>query len=135
MKVLLVEDDVKQSELLCSLLVSEGFSVTPVFDGYEAISLLKIHKYDMIVSDVVLGSSPDGFQVYKAFKDSGSGDFILYTSSSYPDLASLAKDLGILTFISNSKENIREITKAVIERLNESVKKNTEVTNKLLGSK
>lgn len=133
MKILLVEDDPQRNELLCSMLVAENFTITPAFDGHEAINYIKTRTFDLIVSDVDLGSSPDGFQVYRAFKDSGGGAFILYTSADYPELAKLAERLGILNFISNAKWNLMDIKKAAIEMLSASVKRNTEITDKLLG--
>lgn len=133
MRILVVEDDITSNELLCRMLVKEGFIVTPAFDGFEAINFMKLQKFDLIVSDVSLGSSPDGFQVYKASKESGINDFILYTSSSMPSLADLAEALGILTFISGVGADLMSIKSAVVERLNEAVRRNTEITNKLLN--
>lgn len=134
MRILLVEDDITRSEVLCSVLVAEGYTVTPAFDGYEAIDFIRAHKFDLIVSDVDLGASPDGFQVYREFKAAGGKEnFVMYTSSSFEGLESLAKDLGILNFISNAQGNLMDIKKAVVERLNEAIKRNTDTTNKLLG--
>lgn len=134
MKILLVEDDVDYNELLCGLFLAEGFEVTPVFDGYEAKALIAIEKYDLIVSDINLGPGPDGFQVHQAAKKSQSQtDFILYTASVYPDIASLAIESGIMAFIQDSRHNIAEIKKAVMERLQKAVDRNTDATNKLLG--
>lgn len=134
MKILLVEDDVQYSELLCGLFVAEGYQVTPVFDGHQAKDMIQKEKFDLIVSDVSLGSGPDGFQVHKEAKRSQADtDFILYTSSVYPGMASLAKDLGIMNFIQDSRRSVTEIKKAVMERMQKAVDRNTEAANKLLG--
>ena len=133
MKILVVEDDIDQNELLCRVLTAEGYAVTTVLDGYEAVLKINGERFDLIVSDVNLGASPSGFDVFKALQGVGGGDFILYSSSGYERLGTLAEDLGILKFISNSKVNFMDIKQAVVDRLNDSVRRNTEATNKLLG--
>ena len=45
-EILLVDDDLELTELLAELLLLEGFNVTVVHNGQEALSLLKTQSYD-----------------------------------------------------------------------------------------
>jgi DNA-binding response OmpR family regulator len=133
MKILLVEDDVEFNALLCKVFTAEKFSVTPVFDSYEALLLLEMEQFDIIVSDVNLGISPSGFELYKKSQSSHAGEFVLYTASSAPGLRELADEYGITNFITNSSNNVKDIKAMVMGRFEAMVKRNTDATNKLLG--
>ena len=52
MKVLLVEDEVKLATTLKSGLEESGFKVTIQFEGMSALETLKVHDFDVIVSDI-----------------------------------------------------------------------------------
>ncbi|MFO1402118.1 MAG: response regulator [Steroidobacteraceae bacterium] len=54
MTVLLVDDDRELCRMLSEYLAPEGFKVTAVHDGDEALYLLGRHHFDLIVLDVML---------------------------------------------------------------------------------
>ena len=54
MSVLLVDDDRELCRMLSEYLAPEGFKVTAVHDGDEALYLLGRHHFDLIVLDVML---------------------------------------------------------------------------------
>jgi two-component system response regulator CpxR len=54
MSVLLVDDDRELCRMLVEYLAPEGFRVTPVHDGDEALYSLGRHHFDLIVLDVML---------------------------------------------------------------------------------
>jgi len=54
MSVLLVDDDRELCRMLVEYLGPEGFKLTPVHDGDEALYLLGRHHFDLIVLDVML---------------------------------------------------------------------------------
>ena len=68
-KILLVEDDEIASRLMKEFLEEKGFSVTPVFTISDAISLLRLDKYDMLLLDL---NMPDysGFELLSNIKTS-----------------------------------------------------------------
>ncbi|WP_456419167.1 response regulator, partial [Thermovibrio sp.] len=53
-RVLLVEDDRTQRELLTELLEEEGFSVTSASSGERALDLFRKEHYDAVITDVRL---------------------------------------------------------------------------------
>jgi len=68
-KILLVEDDEIASYLMQEFLISKGFSVTPAFTVSDAISQLRLEKYDILLLDLSL---PDynGFELLSSIKTS-----------------------------------------------------------------
>lgn len=53
-KILLVDDDVELTELLAELLFLEGFGVTVVHNGQEALTELELQSYDIILLDIMM---------------------------------------------------------------------------------
>jgi DNA-binding response OmpR family regulator len=66
--VLIVEDDSALLETLTQVLTDEGYFVVGAKDGAEAISMLDLVKYDLILLDLHL-PKVDGAEVVKLFKD------------------------------------------------------------------
>jgi DNA-binding response OmpR family regulator len=56
MRVLVVEDDVRLADVLCSGLVAEGFDVDVVHDGFDGYWQAREGAHDVIVLDVLLPS-------------------------------------------------------------------------------
>ena len=53
-EILLVDDDLELTELLAELLLLEGFNVTVVHNGQEALSLLKTQSFDLMLLDIMM---------------------------------------------------------------------------------
>jgi len=53
-KILIVEDDISISELLCQIVVQMGHVATPSFSGTEATLLLKSENFDLVLLDLML---------------------------------------------------------------------------------
>jgi putative two-component system response regulator len=68
-KVLIVEDDPLQRELLSELLELDGLAVTSVADGLQAEYLLAAHAPDLVLLDVNLPYR-DGFEICRRIKQS-----------------------------------------------------------------
>lgn len=66
-RVLLVDDDEALCELLSEYLESEGFSVSSVHDGAQAVSAAQQEAWDAIILDVMLPGM-SGFDVLKRIK-------------------------------------------------------------------
>lgn len=67
-KILVVDDEKSMNEVLRILLEAEGFNVTPAFSGKEAINLLKVHQFDLIITDIKMPGA-NGFDVLRAAKE------------------------------------------------------------------
>ncbi|MCT7579027.1 response regulator transcription factor [Aliarcobacter butzleri] len=63
-KILLLEDDCNLSETVSEYLIDEGFDVTCVYDGDEAIESIYEHNYDLLLLDVNVPNK-NGFDVLK----------------------------------------------------------------------
>ncbi|HDR7706387.1 TPA: response regulator transcription factor [Bacillus thuringiensis] len=67
-KLLLVEDDRDLNHLVKEFLEREGFNITSVFDGEEAIKELSTKKYDLLILDIMLPII-DGLTVLKKLRN------------------------------------------------------------------
>jgi len=62
--ILLIEDDIEISELLCSLLERENFQISPVYNGPEGEEKALTGEYDVIILDIMLPQK-DGLEVLR----------------------------------------------------------------------
>lgn len=66
-KVLLIEDSLTDAEILSGYLKQVGIAVIKVSDGEEARAILKQHKLDIVVLDIMLPGQ-SGFELCHRFK-------------------------------------------------------------------
>jgi two-component system cell cycle response regulator DivK len=66
-KILVVEDNPINMELVIELLSTKGFIVHTAIDGEEAIRKIEQEKYDLIIMDIELPGK-DGVEVTKIIK-------------------------------------------------------------------
>lgn len=66
--ILIVEDDQAISDLIKINLNMAGYESKQIFDGIEALNLLKEESFDLILMDVMLPGM-DGFELMKRIKD------------------------------------------------------------------
>lgn len=66
-RILVVDDDLRNRQLLNDLLSREGFNVDLALDGEEAISKASFTSYDLILLDILMPGI-DGFQVLTSLK-------------------------------------------------------------------
>lgn len=59
--ILVVEDDVKLNEIVCTYLVSNGYMAKGCFNPNEAYDLMYGNLYDLIISDIMMPEI-DGFE-------------------------------------------------------------------------
>ncbi len=76
MRLLVVEDDSRLSEVLIRGLREEGYAVDSARDGQSAIEQLSINSYDAVVLDVMI-PSPDGFEVCRQLRAAGLSTAVL----------------------------------------------------------
>lgn len=53
-RILVAEDERAVREFVCRALDQEGHTVTPVEDGLEALSLIAIKEFDLLLTDIVM---------------------------------------------------------------------------------
>ena len=79
MAVLLVDDDRELCRMLGEYLAPEGFKLTAVHDGDEALYLLGRHHFDLIVLDVML-PRVGGLDVLRALRQKQSTPVLMLTA-------------------------------------------------------
>ena len=67
-KLLLVEDNEANRDMLSRLLVRHGFEVVCAVDGPSAVTSALCEQPDLILMDVALGDAMDGWQATLAIK-------------------------------------------------------------------
>ncbi len=70
MKILLAEDEKRMNRALCEILRQEGYEVTPVENGADALDELESSIYDLCVLDVMMPEM-NGYAVAKKARASG----------------------------------------------------------------
>ncbi|MBA7471010.1 Sensor histidine kinase RcsC [subsurface metagenome] len=67
-QILIIEDDEAFRKTLTNLLKKEGYSVTGVSDGFQAIELAKKSLFELIIADVRLPKGMDGIEAVSIIK-------------------------------------------------------------------
>ncbi|MDH4222281.1 MAG: ATP-binding protein [candidate division Zixibacteria bacterium] len=114
--VLLIEDDEDLQAVLVEMLTQEGFEVKCACSGTEGISLIKIEKYDIIITDLGI-SGMTGWAFAEQAKEINSKiPIILVSGWGEQMLTKDAKDLGVEVVLSKpiKRENLKTaITRAL----------------------
>lgn len=66
-RILVVEDSLTTRELEVSLLKAAGYEAVGVRDGYEALSMLKSKKFDLVLTDIQMPRM-DGYELIRKVK-------------------------------------------------------------------
>ena len=75
-KILIAEDDSELRKLFSYVLIKNGYSVTEVGNGKEALDALAADYYDLIISDIMMPVT-DGYEFVRQLRDSGSNTPVL----------------------------------------------------------
>ncbi len=67
-KILVVEDDIKLNQLVCTYLNDNGYAAGGCLNPREAYDLMYNHLYDLIISDIMMPEI-DGFEFAEAVRD------------------------------------------------------------------
>ena len=97
-RILLVEDNVALSGVICFNLTRAGYQVTPVGNGREAITALERNRYDLVLSDQQMPKMT-GIQLCEHIRelpDHAQTPFILLTAKCMEiDVAKLRNRLNL----------------------------------------
>lgn len=70
LKILIAEDDKELCQLFRHVLIKNGYVVTGVSNGKEALDALDAEYYDLIISDIMMPVM-DGYELVKSIRDAG----------------------------------------------------------------
>ena len=77
-KILLIEDDQLVSKTLKILLAKKGFEVECAFNALEALTLVAVRDFDLVISDIRMPEL-DGIALLKYVRTKSSVPFIVMT--------------------------------------------------------
>lgn len=90
-RVLVVDDDAANREMLSQRLIREGLSVEMVPDGFEALAALGSMAFDVVLLDVMMPAL-DGYEVLRQAKDNpATRDVPIIMISALDELASVIR--------------------------------------------
>lgn len=102
MKILVVDDNINDREILFALLNAEGYEVTCAFNGVEALENIRESKPDLVISDIMMPEM-DGFGLCRELKkrmETMKIPIILYSSSfTDPEDEKLVMEEGATAYI------------------------------------
>ncbi len=78
-KLLLIDDDKELNQLLCEYLTTEGFEVTPAYDGESGLISATQGQFSAIVLDVMLPIR-NGFEVLKILRKTHQTPVLMLTA-------------------------------------------------------
>ena len=70
-QILIAEDDNELRQLFGKVLTKQGYAVTGVSNGKEALDALDSGYYDMIISDIMMPVM-DGYEMVRAIREVGN---------------------------------------------------------------
>ena len=92
-KVLVVEDDLKLNQIVCTHLNDNGFEATGCLSAQEAYDIMYNSLFDLIVSDIMMPGI-DGFEFARTVRDINKTIPILFMTAR-DDIASMKKGFRI----------------------------------------
>ena len=118
-KILLVEDDQFLGSLMKNRFVKEGFDVTWVVSGDEAIAKLKEAPHDLILMDIILPGA-SGFEVMEkitAEPQVGSTPIIIISNLGQQSDIARGRELGAAAYLVKADTPIDDLVQKVREFL------------------
>ncbi len=118
-KILLVEDDQFLGLLMKNRFIKEGFDITWVTSGDEAIAKLKEAPHDVILMDIILPGA-SGFEVMEkivAEPQVGSTPIIIISNLGQQSDIARGKELGAVSYLVKADTPIDVLVQKVREFL------------------
>lgn len=98
--VLIVDDDPAVRKLLTKVVESNGYGAMTATSGREAVTLSRSHKFELILLDIMMNGSDEGFDVIRTLRSIGSDTPIVILSGRTDDFDTLyGLDLGADDYI------------------------------------
>jgi DNA-binding NtrC family response regulator len=118
-RVLIVEDEAGIRLALSGLLRREGYEVAQASDGREAERLLRESSYDLVLTDLALGSGPSGLDVLRCARGAQPEcPVVMITAHGNEKIAVEAMRLGAEDYVPKPFDNdeIRLVVRRALER-------------------
>lgn len=113
-RILVVEDNRLNSEIMCTILESEGMIVDTAFDGQQAVDIIKKspeYKYNLVFMDIMMPKM-DGLEATREIRNIGSDD---------------SRSIPIIAMSANAFEE--DVKKSIASGMNAHLSKPVNITN------
>ena len=107
--ILVVDDDPVIVDLISSLL-EDDYAVLAVYDGRDALRLLRKQRPDLLLLDLMM-PGVDGFTVARQVREKYQDRLPVLIISAHPNLHSQTQDLGINGFMTKPFEPEELVTR------------------------
>lgn len=124
-KILIIEDEIKLSEIMTLYLTKENYEVISISDGREAEALLNNSVFDLVILDVMLPGK-DGWALLRKIKALGNTPVILTTARGEEDDRIFGLELGADDYMVKPI-SMRELVLRVNLRISSRPSKNKEL--------
>lgn len=128
--VLIIDDDQQLCELLAEYLALQGFIVSSIHDGIEALTHLRTHSYDVLVLDIMLPGM-QGLDVLKALNTFDDTPVLMLTARGEDTDKIVGLEMGADDYLAKPC-NPRELSarlRAILRRSDENPLVNKERKN------
>ncbi|MCL2189423.1 MAG: response regulator transcription factor [Defluviitaleaceae bacterium] len=113
-KILIVEDDIHISEMLCELLGQHAYAVVPAFSGTEALLRLQEGGFSLVLLDVMLPGK-DGGQVLAEMRASMSLPIIMLTAKTDKETTVKLLQMGADDYIAKPFDNNELLARIAVQ--------------------
>lgn len=116
--ILVIEDDLALNDAFSTVLKKEGFTVFSVFNGQEALELLRHDKVDLILLDIIMPVM-DGTEFLRRFKaKSQTIPIIVFSNLDSQNNVAEIYALGASHYMLKAWASPKELVKIVKRTLN-----------------
>jgi len=117
-RVLVIDDDVKTTELVKLYLRRDGYKVVTAYDGLQAVDVARETHPDLVVLDLMLPGL-DGFEVFRALRAESDVPIIMLTAKTTEQDRLNGLDLGADDYVTKpfSPRELAARVRAVLRRL------------------
>ncbi len=118
-QVLIVEDEAGIRLALSGLLRREGYEVAQAANGHEALRALRAGSFDLVLTDLALGSGPSGLDVLRCVRETAPEcPVVMITAHGNEKIAVEAMRLGAEDYVPKPFDNdeIRLVLRRALER-------------------
>jgi len=127
-KIMVVDDDPIQRNVMQTLLTRLHYDVTTASSGEEAVKLASDTQFDLAILDVIMPGGIDGVETYRQMKEFNPDQkAIILSGFAYSDRVELAAELGIGQFI-RKPVTLETLSQAVYKEISREQNKTSEKT-------
>jgi len=117
-KILIVDDEPRLLRLVKINLLASGYETDEATSGQQALEKIEQTAYDLIILDIILGGSLDGFQICRQIREFSAVPVIILTSRAREEDRIYGFDMGADDYLTkpfSADELVRRV-RAILRR-------------------